>query len=60
VKEMIKTVQDLTMEIETIKKTQTEAILEIETYLQNRNKHHQQNTRDGRQNLRYTRYNRIT
>jgi hypothetical protein len=48
------------MEIEVIKKTQTEGILEMENPREeNRNyrcKHHQQNIRDGRENLRLRRY----
>lgn len=47
---MNKTVQDLKMEIEEIKKTQTEGILEMENLgkeQSNRYKHHRQNTGDG-------------
>jgi hypothetical protein len=43
-----KNIQDLKMEVESIKKSQWETTLEIE----NLRKHHQQNTRDRRENLR--------
>ena len=48
---MNKTVQDLKTEIEGIKRTKTEKILERENLgkkMNHRNNHHQQNTRDGR------------
>jgi hypothetical protein len=51
----------LKVEVETIKKTQTQANLEMEN-LKKRSglqiKYHQQNARDGRENLRYRRYHR--
>jgi hypothetical protein len=60
VKELNRTVQDLKMEIDTLKKTQWETTLEIES-LGNRShicKHQQQNTKDRRENLRYRTYYR--
>jgi DNA anti-recombination protein RmuC len=61
-KEMNKTIQDLKMEIETIKKSQKETALELENlgnrFMSHRCKHHQQNTRDRRENLRCRRYHR--
>jgi hypothetical protein len=47
------------MEIETIKKSQRETTLEMENleiFRSHRFKHHQQNTRDRRENLRCRRY----
>jgi hypothetical protein len=62
VMEMNKTILDLKMEVDTIKKTQSEATLEIETLgkkIWNHRCHHQQqNTRDGRENLRCRRFHR--
>jgi TolA-binding protein len=62
VMELNKTIQDLKMEEETMKKTQRETNLEIETLgkkIRNqRCKHQQQNTRDGRENLRCRRFHR--
>ena len=50
------TIQDLKTEIKTIKKTQREGILETENgekMIRNHKcKHKQQNTRDGRENLK--------
>jgi FtsZ-binding cell division protein ZapB len=59
-----KTIQDLKMEIESIKKSQRKTTLEIKKKKKTRKeirshkrKHHQQNnTRDRRENLRYRRY----
>ena len=61
-KELDKTIQDLKMEVETIKKLQRETILETEN-LRKRSgvidsEHHQENIRDRRENLRYRRYHR--
>jgi hypothetical protein len=53
--------QDLKMEIETIKKSQRETTLGIENLgaiRSHRWKHHQQNTRDRRENLMCRRYHR--
>jgi prefoldin subunit 5 len=62
VKELNKTIKDLKMEIETIKKSQRETTLEIEKTKKeirsHRCKHHQYNTRDRRENLRGRRYHR--
>jgi hypothetical protein len=61
VKEVNKTIQDLKIEIETKKKSQREKMLEIENLGKIRShkyKHHQQNTRDRRENLRCRKYNR--
>jgi hypothetical protein len=61
VKELNKTIQDLKMEIETIKKSQRDnpgdrkPRKEISSY---RCKHHQQYTRGRRENLRCRRYHR--
>jgi hypothetical protein len=62
VMELNQTIQDLKREVDTIKKTQSEATLgikkprkEIWNY---RCKHQQQNTRDGRESLRCTRFHR--
>ena len=56
VMELNKTIQDLKREVDTINKTQSEATLEIETLgkkiWNHRCEHQQQNTRDGRENLR--------
>jgi hypothetical protein len=53
--ELNKTIQDLKREVETIKKTQNETTLEIETpkkeFRNHRCEHQKQNTRDGRENL---------
>ena len=47
---MNKTVQDLKVEIEAIKKTQMERILDMENLVKEQeHKHYQQNTRDGRE-----------
>jgi hypothetical protein len=62
VKELYKTIQDLKMAVETVNKTHRETILEIEILgkkiRNNRCKNQQQNTRDGRENLRCRRYHR--
>jgi hypothetical protein len=62
VKELNKTIQDLKMEVETIKKSQRERTLEIKNPRKEiaspRCKHHQQNTRDGIENLRCRRFHR--
>jgi hypothetical protein len=58
---MNKTILDLKMELETIKKSQREIALELENLGKRsgvRCKHHQQNTRDTRENLRCRRYHR--
>ena len=56
VMELNKTIQDLKREVDTIKKTQSEATLEIKNprkeIWNHRHEHQQQNTRDGRENLR--------
>jgi predicted nucleic acid-binding Zn-ribbon protein len=59
VKKLNKTIQNLKQEIETIKKSQRETTLEIKS-LEKRPGviDHQQNTRDGRENLRCRRYHR--
>ena len=59
-KEINKTVQDLKMEIESIKKTQTEGNPRDGKSREKNNKykHHQQSTADGKENLRHRRYNR--
>jgi hypothetical protein len=53
-------IEDLKMEIETIKESQREITLELEKprkeIRSHRCKHHQQNTRDRRENIRYSRY----
>jgi hypothetical protein len=52
--ELNKTIQHLKREVDTIKKTQSEATLEIETLGKKSGtifEHQQQNTRDGRENL---------
>jgi hypothetical protein len=55
VKALNKTIQDLKMKVETIKKTQRKTTLEIE--IRNyRYEHHQQTARNGRENLRCRRY----
>ena len=58
--ELNKTIQDLKMEVETIKKTQRETTLEIENLGKKSGvtdkKHHQQNIRDRRESLRCRRY----
>jgi hypothetical protein len=60
--ELNKTIEDLKMEVETIKKTQRETTLEIEILgkkiRNDRCKHPQQNTRDGRENHRCRRSHR--
>ena len=58
-----KTIQDLKREVDTIKKTQSEVTLEIETLGKKSgtidvSEHQQQNTRDGRENLRCKRFHR--
>ena len=61
VKEMNKTIQDLKMELETIKKSQRETALEIDhlgKVSSYRCKHHQQNTRAREENLRCRREHR--
>ena len=61
VMEMSKTILDLKREVDTIKKTQSEATLEIETLGKKSGtifEHQQQNTRDGRENLRCRRFHR--
>ena len=62
VMELNKTSQDLKREVDTIKKTQSEATLEIETLGKKSGtiecEHQQQNTRDGRENLRCRRFHR--
>jgi peptidoglycan hydrolase CwlO-like protein len=59
-KELNKTIQDLKMEIERIKKSERETTLETENLGKRSGcwSHHQQNTRDGRKNLRCRRYHR--
>jgi FtsZ-binding cell division protein ZapB len=56
VKELNKTIQDLKMEIETIKKPKRETTQEIEKSREEIKshicRHHQQNTRHGKENLR--------
>jgi hypothetical protein len=59
--ELNKTIQDLKMEVETIKNTQRERTLEIEILgkiRKHRCEHQQQNTKDGRENLRCRRLQR--
>jgi chromosome segregation ATPase len=61
--ELNNTVQDLKKEVETIKKMQSETTLKIETLGKksrtiDASKHQQQNTRDGRENLRCRRFQR--
>jgi hypothetical protein len=61
VKKINKIVQDMTVEIEAIKKTQTKGILEVENLGREqdiRQKWRQQNKRDGRKTVRCRRYNR--
>ena len=60
VKELNKTIQDLEMEVQTIKKkSERETTLEIENLGKRSGViEHQQNTRDGRENLRCRRYHR--
>ena len=74
VMELNKTIQEVKSEVDTIKKTQSEAKLEIETLgkksgtidvrnprkeiWNHRWEHQQQNTRDGRENLRCKRFHR--
>ena len=59
---MDKTILDLKREVDTIKKPQSEATLEIEILgkkiWNHRCKHQQQNTRDGRENLRCRKFHR--
>ena len=61
-KELNKTIQDLKMEVETMKKTQTETTLEDRNprkeIRNHRYQHQQQNTRNGRENLRCRRFHR--
>jgi hypothetical protein len=60
--ELNKTIQDLKIEVETIKNTQKETTLEREIprkeIRNQRCKHQQQNTRDGGENLRCRRFHR--
>ena len=60
--EMKKTILYLKREVDTMKKTQREGTLEIETLgkeiWNHRCEHQQQNTRDGRENLRCRRFHR--
>jgi hypothetical protein len=62
VKELNKTIQDLKMEVETIKKSQKETTLKFkkprEEIKSHRCKHHQQNSGARRENLRCRRYHR--
>jgi hypothetical protein len=61
VKELNKTIQDLKVEVETIKKTQRDKSGDRNPRKEIRNhrcKLQQQNTRDGRENLRYRRFQR--
>ena len=61
VMELNKTIQDLKMEVETIKKTQRETTGDRNPRKEIRNhrcEHQQQNTRDGRENLRCRRFHR--
>jgi prefoldin subunit 5 len=64
VKELNKTIQDLKMKIESIKKSQRETTLDIENLGKRPGGidasiwNHQQNTRDRRENLRSRRYHR--
>jgi hypothetical protein len=59
VMEINKIILDLKREVDKIKKTKSEGTLEIETLGKNhRCKHQQQNTRDGRENLRCRRFHR--
>jgi hypothetical protein len=58
VKERNKIVQELKIEIEAIRKAQTEAILEMEKPRNYSYKHQQHNTGDGRENLRCRIYDR--
>ena len=60
---MNKTILDLKSKVDTIKKTQNEATLEIETLGKksgtiDASKHQQRNTRDGRENIRCRRFHR--
>jgi hypothetical protein len=60
--ELNKTIPDQKRDVETMKKTQRETSLEIETLGEkirnHRWEHQQQNTRDGRENLRCRRFHR--
>jgi hypothetical protein len=63
VKVLNKTIQDVKMEVETIKKSQSQTTLEIEILggekiRNHRGKYHQQNTRDRREILRGRRFHR--
>jgi chromosome segregation ATPase len=62
VMEMNKIILNLKIEVDTIEKTQSEATQEIETLgkkiWNHRSEHHQQNTRDERENLRCRRFHR--
>jgi hypothetical protein len=51
VKELNKTIQDLKMEVETIKKSQRETTLKIRTLESHRCKHNKQNSRDRRESI---------
>ena len=60
-KELNKVIQDLKVEVETIKKTEMETTLEINEKLRKevkkyRLKYHQWNTRDRKENLKGRRY----
>ena len=57
-KELNKTVQDLKMEIETLKKTQRQTALEIEILGKMSGVHHQWHTIDRRKKVRSRRYPR--
>ena len=62
VMELNKTIQDLKMEIESIKESKRETTPKdrkpSKLTRRHRLKHHQQNTRDRRENLRWKRYHR--
>jgi hypothetical protein len=59
VMELNKTIQDLKREVDTIKKNQSEATLEIENLGKKSGTiDQQQNTRDGKENLRSRRFHR--
>ena len=58
-KELKKKIQDLKMEVETIKKSQKGTTLEIENLGKKSGAiDHQQSTRDRKENLRYRRFHR--
>jgi hypothetical protein len=62
VMELNRTIQDLKMDVETIKKSQRKTTLEIENLGKrsgvHRCKHQQKNTRDGKENLKCRRFHR--